>query len=225
MAKILVLGGSGVLGGELVRQLRAAGYEVLATATSVESAARIPNEASLRLLLDLRSPESIEILANYLNDSLDNLTGIVNAAGVAAFGELANSDTVEQVFEINAIGPIEFAQKMLPLLRKSSNVENKTFFAAITGVVAEQPMPGMALYSASKSALSGYLRAMAKQERKNGVRFIDLRPGHTETGLANRPVQGEAPTMPTGMTPESVASKIVAAIQSEESELAASAFN
>ena len=223
--KILVVGGSGVLGGELVRQLRAAGHEILATATTVESAAKIPSEASLRLLLDLRSDESIEVLANYLNDSLEGLDGIINASGVVTFGGLSSLPTLDKVFKINALGPINFFQQMLPLLRRSATPEKKPFVAAISGVVAELPMPGMAVYSASKSALSSYLRAMAKQERKNGVRFIDLRPGHTETGLATRPVEGQAPPMPTGMTAQSVVSKIVAAIEGDQAELAASAFN
>jgi cyclic-di-GMP-binding biofilm dispersal mediator protein len=39
---------------------------------------------------------------------------------------------------------------------------------------------------------------------------IDVRPPHTETGLATRPLAGEAPKMPTGLTPAVVAERVVA---------------
>jgi cyclic-di-GMP-binding biofilm dispersal mediator protein len=53
--------------------------------------------------------------------------------------------------------------------------------------------------------------------RRPLVRVIDARPGHTETGLAGRAVFGQAPAMPTGMTPGHVADVIVAAITGDAS--------
>ncbi len=64
--KFLVVGASGVLGAELTRQLRAKGAEVMGTASSNDSAAKIPSVAEVRLLLDLTQPESITTLTDYL---------------------------------------------------------------------------------------------------------------------------------------------------------------
>jgi cyclic-di-GMP-binding biofilm dispersal mediator protein len=67
--RFLVVGGSGVLGGELTKQLRALGAEVLATATSDDSAGKIPAVAEVRLLLNYEDPQSIETLTDYLSGS------------------------------------------------------------------------------------------------------------------------------------------------------------
>ncbi len=40
-----------------------------------------------------------------------------------------------------------------------------------------------------------------------------MRAPHTETGLATRPLAGVAPKLPTGLDPESVAARIIAAIK------------
>jgi cyclic-di-GMP-binding biofilm dispersal mediator protein len=44
------------------------------------------------------------------------------------------------------------------------------------------------------------------------VRVIDARPPHTETGLAGRAVEGTAPRMPEGLSPDRVAQVIVDAL-------------
>jgi len=82
----------------------------------------------------------------------------------------------------------------------------------------------MAAYTASKTAHSTWLRALQLETRRSRVRVIDARPGHTETGLADRAVFGSAPRMPQGMTPDHVADVIVAGIDGEATELASSAF-
>jgi cyclic-di-GMP-binding biofilm dispersal mediator protein len=54
---------------------------------------------------------------------------------------------------------------------------------------------------------------------------MDARPGHTETGLASRPLFGSAPAFPTGMAAEFVASKIVEGILNGATELPSEAFS
>ncbi|NBU16623.1 MAG: short-chain dehydrogenase, partial [Actinobacteria bacterium] len=60
--------------------------------------------------------------------------------------------------------------------------------------------------------------------RRTGIRVIDARPPHTETGLATRAVAGTAPRFPQGLSPDTVASRIVAAIADGETDLPSSAF-
>ena len=94
----------------------------------------------------------------------------------------------------------------------------------VSAIVAEQPMPGMAGYSAAKAALMAYDAAAARELRREGIRLIDARPPHTETGLATRPLAGQAPKMPQGLPPESVAQRLLDAIVSGEKDLASGAF-
>uniref|UniRef100_UPI0040483BF4 SDR family NAD(P)-dependent oxidoreductase n=1 Tax=Aquiluna sp. TaxID=2053504 RepID=UPI0040483BF4 len=223
--KFLVVGASGVLGAELTRQLRAKGAEVMGTASSNDSAAKIPAVAEVRLLLDLTQPESITTLTDYLV-AASGLDGIINAAGVVAFGPASElkSETIESLTKINFSGPMQLFSELHPALKASAEAGNEPVVVNITGVVAETPMPGLAAYSGSKTAIQGFLQGITREWRRDGIRVVSVRPGHTETGLATRAIQGEAPQFPQGFTPEHVASKIVEAIETDEKDLPATAF-
>ena len=223
---ILVLGGSGALGSLLVSRLSTQGAQVMATATSNERGAHIPTVASPRLLLDLERPESIEVLVNYLIQSGATIDGIVNATGVVAFGSASEltAATLAKLTSVNFTGPVALISGLLPALKASAAAGNEPFVLNISGVVAESPMAGLAAYSATKAGLWAFDQALTREVRRDGIRVIDARPGHTETGLATRAISGTAPAFPTGMTPESVADRIVRAILGGETDLPSTAF-
>ena len=220
-----VVGGSGALGGEIVKELRSLGATVLATATSNDSAAKIPAVAEVRLLLDYQNPASITTLTDYLTGST-TLDGIINASGVVAFGPAAELEqtTIEKLTSVNFSGPMQLLSQLHSMLKGSAEAGNEPVVVNITGVVAEQPLPNLAAYSASKTAISGFLEALKREWRRDGIRVLSANPGHTETGLATRAIQGVAPAFPQGMTAEHVAKRIVAAIANDEKELPSQAF-
>ena len=94
----------------------------------------------------------------------------------------------------------------------------------ISGVIAEQNLPGMAAYGASKAAVASFDEALAREARRAKVRVIDARPPHTETGLADRAIEGQAPRMPEGLPPETVAKVIAEAIDGDVTDLPSRAF-
>lgn len=223
---VLVLGGSGALGSLITSALIANGAQVMATTTANEKGDLIPSAASPRLLLNLEVPESIEVLANYLIQSGARIDGIVNATGLVAFGpasEMAVA-TLNRLSAVNLTGPIALISGLLPALRSSAQAGNEPFIVNISGVVAESPMAGLAAYSATKAGLWAFGQALSREVRKEGIRVIDARPGHTETGLASRAIAGIAPAFPTGMTPGWVADRIVSAILNGETDLPSTAF-
>jgi cyclic-di-GMP-binding biofilm dispersal mediator protein len=98
------------------------------------------------------------------------------------------------------------------------------FVLVISAVVAETPMAGMADYSASKAALSAWTRAAGRELRREGIRVIDARPPHTETGLAQHPIAGMPPRLPRGHEPAQVAQVLVDAVLDGSSEVPADRF-
>ena len=82
----------------------------------------------------------------------------------------------------------------------------------------------MAAYSASKAALTAFDQVARIEARRRGIRVIDVRPPHTETGLADRPISGRAPKLPPGLDPAAVARRVVDAIANDETDLPAAAF-
>jgi len=112
------------------------------------------------------------------------------------------------------------------MLRESAgHMSDGGFFVNISGVVATQPVAGMAAYSASKAAAWAAMTAAARELRRRRIDVIDARPPHTETGLATRPLAGVAPTMPEGLSPVAVAARIIAAVVAGERDLPTEAFS
>ena len=82
----------------------------------------------------------------------------------------------------------------------------------VSAVVADQPMAGLAAYSAAKAGLTAFDVAFRREMRRAKVRVVDARPPHMETDLANRPLAGEAPGLAQGRDPREVADELVAAV-------------
>lgn len=208
---VAVIGATGGLGGPLCDALRSQGASVITVGRS----------GGTDVTLDLRDCDGGSALVQHATDAHGRLDGVIIAAGIVAFGNVADTDdvTVEELMMTNAMGPIWLANRVGPLL-----AESRGFFVNVSGVVAETPMPGMAAYSASKAAAHAAVLALAKEWRKQKVLVVDARPPHTETGLATRPLAGSAPKMPEGLSPTSVAERIVQAVIDGERELSGADF-
>jgi cyclic-di-GMP-binding biofilm dispersal mediator protein len=197
---ILVIGGSGALGSELVRQLSAQGAVVMATARNADTAARIPAEAAVKLVVDLESQDSIKTLTDYLLNLNQPIHGIINAAGVVGFAKATETTAQDaaKLMQINNLGPASIISALHPLL--ALDKEAGSFVAGITGVVSEKVFPGMSAYTVSKSAHASYLATITQEFRRDKIQVTDAKPGHIETGLASRAIFGTAPAFPEGMT-------------------------
>ena len=214
-ARILVFGASGGLGGPIVEQLAEAGARLTISGRSLESAEHHTVNANLTL------PDSARSVVAEAVEHHGGLDGIVIAAGVVAFGPVTevDDDTVDELLLLNYLAPLRIMREALTTLDQGGFVLN------ISAVVADKPMPNMGAYSASKAAASALLKSVRTEARKSKIRIVDVRPPHTETGLAMRPIAGQAPKLPQGLTPEAVASRIVAAITDDETDVGADQFS
>lgn len=228
---VVVLGASGALGGEIARVLAGRGAGVTGVGRDehrldnlVQGLPTDGPEGPLRhgwLGGDLTDAGLGDRLVERLRSGPGRLDGIVNAAGVVAFGPLVDTpdEVVEELFLTNVVGPLWLLRRVLPLL-----VETDGFVAQISGVVADRPTAGMAAYGASKAALAAADRALGLELRRSGVAVVDLRVPHTETGLVGRALAGAAPRLPQGLDPSTVAERVVAAIEEGAPVVPADAF-
>lgn len=218
-ARIAVVGATGALGALVVAELAARGARLLVVGRDAERLAALGTGTAV--VADLGDATAGDAVAAAAREHLGGLDGLVNAAGVVAFGPLVDTpdEVVEELFLTNVVGPVFLLRRVLPLLEESQG-----FVAQVSAVVAEKPMPGMSAYSASKAALTAVAAALRTELRRARVDVIDLRPPHTETGLATRPLAGSAPKLPRGLEPADVARRIVEAIAGGETEVAAADF-
>ncbi|MCU1537969.1 MAG: hypothetical protein JWP82_2320 [Humibacillus sp.] len=222
-AHVLVLGATGGLGRPIARRLAAAGARVSLSGRDEAKLQALADELGdavvTTLPADLTMPDGPASVVRRATEAAP-LTGLVNAAGVVAFGGVddLDDDTLDEVLLLDLVAPIRLARAALGVLPVGG------FLVQVSAVVAEKAMPGMAAYSAAKAGLTAFDAALATELRRRKVRVLDVRPPHTETGLADRPVAGQAPSLPQGLDPEVVAERVVRALLDDERDLPASAF-
>ena len=220
-AVVLVLGASGGLGSRIAAMLEDEGARVV-------RAARRPDSLSGpdAYLADLRTEQGAASLVAAALQAHGRLDGVVVAAGVVAFGpaDEVSDDTLAELVETNTLGPIRALRDASQALAESAAAGREPFVVTISGVVSESPTAGMAAYSASKAGLAAFVSAASREYRRRGVRVLDARPGHTDTGLATRAVEGTAPAFGAALDPDDVAARIVRAVVDGEKDLPGSAF-
>jgi len=219
-ASIVVAGATGGIGRHLAHHLAERGAHLTLTGRDPAALAALGIDATL-VPADLRDSRAGSTIVDAAIAAYGRLDGLVNAAGIVAFGSLAETDdiVIEELFLTNVLAPLWLIRAALPAL-----TESRGFIANISAVVAEQPPAGMAAYAASKAALTAADRALARELRVAGIGVTDARPPHTETGLADRPIAGTAPRLRPGLDPDAVASRIIAGIAAGEREIPADAF-
>lgn len=169
---ILVTGASGGIGGATVRQLRAAGAEVIANGRNGDQLDKLAIETGCRTLpFDLASEESIRGALEGLD-----LWGVVNCGGFG--GEIATPmDTdiavFDQVISINARGALlvtKYASQSMIRLGKGGAIVNVSSQASLVA------LKGHISYGSSKAALDNITRVSALELGRYGIRVNSVNP-------------------------------------------------
>jgi NAD(P)-dependent dehydrogenase (short-subunit alcohol dehydrogenase family) len=201
MATILITGASRGLGLEFVRQYAAEGDRVIAACRdpSAASALKALKGDVRAVALDVADGGSIRALADALaNEPIDIL---INNAGVYGKAQsLGKMDYAawEDVFRINAIGPMHLTDALVPRIAAGK----RKIVAAITsqmGSIEDNSSGGYYAYRSSKAALNAVFKSLAIDLKPRGITSVVLHPGwvKTDMGGANAPL--EAPDSVRGM--------------------------
>jgi len=172
MKTVLITGCSSGYGLETARYFHSRGWNVIATMRSPRADVLPQSERMRVLALDVTKQESIAaVLA--ASGPIDVL---VNNAGIGLFGafEATPMATAREVFETNTFGTMSTTHAVLPQFRarKSGVVVNVTSSATL------QPMPLVAIYTASKMAIEGFTASLAFELEAFNVRVKLVEPGY-----------------------------------------------
>jgi cyclic-di-GMP-binding biofilm dispersal mediator protein len=214
----LVVGASGALGSRVARRLSDLG----ASLTLTNHGGSVPDlDGAHVVTVDLRDPDAGRVAVAAAIDHHGALDGLVIVAGVVAFGPVTDidDDTVDDLVLIDFLAPLRLIRSALPVLPAGGVI------LGVSAVVAEKPLAGMAVYSAVKAATAALFTAVRGEARRRKIRVVDVRPPHTETGLAQRAIAGTAPRLPDGLDPDAVAGRIVAALLGDETDVPSTAFH
>ncbi|MFP2924548.1 SDR family oxidoreductase [Pyxidicoccus sp. 3LG] len=169
---VLITGCSSGYGLETARHFHAQGWNVVATMRTPREDA-LPRSDRLRVVsLDVTKPESIAAAL----EASGPVDVLVNNAGIGLMGafEVTPMTTVRDLFETNTFGVMAMTQAVLPQFRarKSGMVVNVTSSATLA------PMPLVAVYTASKTAIEGFTASLAFELEAFNVRVKLVEPGY-----------------------------------------------
>lgn len=215
--RILVAGATGVLGGLIARRLVEQGARVVVAGRNESGLEELAHELEASsVVLDFEVDGAARACVEAALGALGGLDVLVVATGTVAFGaaDEVEDEVARTLFAVNTLGPMALVHAALPRLSSPGAV------VALSAVVADHPTAGMAAYSASKAALSAYLDAVRRENRRRGLVVLDVRPQHMDTGFARRALRGEAPRLPEPGDPDAVVGQILSALRDDRRELA-----
>lgn len=182
----LVTGGASGIGAAAVRRLAAAGA-VVAVADRDEAGARALAEevGGLALPGDASEPDAMAMAVDVAEDAFGRLNIVLLNAGVTAGQsgvETLDLAAYRRIMGVNVDHVVFGLTAAVPALRRAGG-GNIVATASLAGLVA---MPGDALYTLTKHAVVGYVRAVAPTLAPEGIRVNAVCPGFADTPLIAR---------------------------------------
>ncbi len=178
----LVFGGSRGIGAACVDTLLRDGFDVAYTATTATAplAARGAGRAAA-YAADVRDPAAVaKAFADAARDFGAPVSAVVANAGInVPPGPLAqfSDESFRQLVEVNIVGAFN-------VLREAARqVADGGAIVALTTSMVRFAVPGGGPYTASKAAVEGLIRSMAKELAPRGIRVNAVAPGPVDTDL------------------------------------------
>jgi NAD(P)-dependent dehydrogenase (short-subunit alcohol dehydrogenase family) len=183
--KVVIIGGTSGMGLATAQMLLAGGARVLVTGRSkagLESAQKELGKDALVVSSDARSLTDIDALASKVKAEFDTIDLLFVNAGfsIRAPLESITEAVYDEMFNLNAKGPVFAVQKLAPLINRGGSVVLTTSIANVKG------MPGQLAYGAAKAALRSFARTLAAELIPREIRVNAVTPGPIDTGILGK---------------------------------------
>ena len=184
---VLVTGASSGIGLALAETFAREGHDLILVArrkpeldTLAARCAQRHRVATHVLPMDLLAPDAPAELEERLAD-LPPVDVLVNNAGVMDMGSFAEIDVEahERLLQLNAVVLVSLTRRLLPgmIARGRGRILN------VSSTSSFQPVPGLALYAASKALVLSLSESLSEELRGSGVTVTALCPGLTKTDM------------------------------------------
>jgi 3-oxoacyl-[acyl-carrier protein] reductase len=192
LPSILVTGGSRGLGLGIAEKLAAQGYKVVAVArhegdpltAAIDRTHRIEGGSLAFRPADLADIAGLGQLARELRKEFGPISGLVNNAGIGASGLLANmpDSEIERVTRLNVLSPITLTKYVVRAMMADGAGGRIVNLASIVGFTGYK---GLAAYSATKAAIIGFTRSLAREVGSMGITVNAVAPGFVDTDMTH----------------------------------------
>ena len=183
---VVVTGASRGIGRALALRLAKEGATVVLSARDATALAAVASEVTtaggrcLCVAADLCVTAEVRALAQAASN-VGPIDALVNNAGVVHRRSLADTDEArwDETLDVNLKAPYLLTQALLPgmLARGRGRIVNVCSISSVLGT------PNLTAYCASKWALLGFTKALAREVEGTGVSVIAVLPGSTDTDM------------------------------------------
>jgi 3-oxoacyl-[acyl-carrier protein] reductase len=182
---VLVTGGTRGIGRAIVEELANVGRTVAFTWTSksglAEELEQHTGGKAHGFHLDLRDRSRTKHLFDEVEESLGELTGLVNNAGVqrSELLALSSDETWDHILDVNLGGTFRMSREAVRVMirRRAGSIVNVASLSALHGVA------GQSAYAASKAGILATTRCLAREVGRFGIRVNAVVPGFVETDM------------------------------------------
>ena len=183
MKNVLITGGSRGIGKEMVKEFSKNGFSVAFTYMNSEREARILQEefGALPIKADSKSEADVLKAVETATDKLGNIDVLINNAAISSFS-LFTDITLEdwnETFSVNVTGTFLYTKAVLPSMIRTryGRIINISSMWGVTGSSCEVH------YSASKAAIIGMTKALAKEVGPSQITVNCIVPGVIDTDM------------------------------------------
>ena len=186
----LVTGGGAGIGRAICETFAREGAHVLVAdidgnaAQETVSAIVTANGAAEALTVDITDTSEVRTLMETIKAAHGRIDVLVNNAGVGARADFRHltDDEWDKVWSVNLDGTVKCAREAFDLMRASG----KASIVNLSSVMSAKHTRQMAVYSATKGAVSALSRSLAVEYAPYGIRVNTLLPGYVDTALIGR---------------------------------------
>jgi NAD(P)-dependent dehydrogenase (short-subunit alcohol dehydrogenase family) len=184
--KVLVVGGAGGVGSEVVNRLVNRGCKVVTTVLEQKEAAAIEERYGGMVqchIVDLSNSDAALIKFKEIVSSMDHLNAVAVCAAIAPCGplELTALSTYRKAYEINCVSEVAIYQATMPALRQTGG--RIVLLGSMGGRMA---YTFMSAYIATKFALEGLCDVMRREAAPGGVKVSLVQPGGIRTNMVHQ---------------------------------------
>jgi 3-oxoacyl-[acyl-carrier protein] reductase len=188
---VIVTGGSRGIGLAIASRLARAGYGVVAVARR-ESAelkaamlkAKEEGKGSLYFTpFDLSDTKAIPDLVKKLKGEFGTPYGLVNNAALGTNGLLAtmHNSQIEELVQLNTVSPLILTKYVV----RAMMAEGRGHIVNIASVIGFTGYSGLAVYGATKAAMLGFTRSLAREVGRLGINVNAVAPGFMDTEMTS----------------------------------------
>jgi len=189
----LVTGGGAGIGRAICETFAREGAHVMvadidgAAAKEVADAIIKASGAATPHTVDITDTSQVKALMDEIKSAHGRLDVLVNNAGVGARADFRNlsDEDWDKVWAVNLDGTVRCAREAFDLMR----APGKASVINLSSVMSAKHTRQMAVYSATKGAVSALSRSLAVEYAPYGIRVNTLLPGYVETALIGRYLQ------------------------------------